>query len=111
MSSPTAISRFITSQDGLKVHVRSHGGVSDAVPVVCLPGLARSGADFEKLAEALATDPRNPRWVVALDSRGRGKSDYDPNPGNYNLAVELADVLAVITALGIGRAVFVGTSR
>src|SRR5262249_41972381 len=43
--------------------------------------------------------------------RGRGKSDYDRNPANYNLQVELADVLAVLTALGIGRAAFVGTSR
>ena len=32
-------------------------------------------------------------------------------PSNYNVAVELADVLAVLTALGIGPAVFVGTSR
>src|SRR5262249_2943533 len=30
---------------------------------------------------------------------------------NYNLQVELADVLSVLTALGIGRAAFVGTSR
>ncbi len=49
--------------------------------------------------------------MLAIDSRGRGKSDYDPNPANYNLAVELADVIAVLTALGIGQAVFVGTSR
>jgi pimeloyl-ACP methyl ester carboxylesterase len=110
--SDVAISRFVTTQDGLKLHVRDYGHDHlSAVPVVCLPGLARSGADFEDLATALATDSRTPRRVLAIDSRGRGKSDYDPNPANYNLAVELADVLAVITALGIGRAVFVGTSR
>src|SRR5262249_31396275 len=63
------------------------------------------------LATALADDPKAPRPVIALDSRGRGKSDYDRNPANYNLNVELADLLAVLTALEVARAVFVGTSR
>jgi pimeloyl-ACP methyl ester carboxylesterase len=112
MSHNTAISRFVTAQDGLKLHVRDWPADEAAsLPVVCLPGLARSGADFDDLAMALANDPQRPRRVLAIDSRGRGKSDYDPNPANYNLAVELGDVLAVVTALGIGQAVFVGTSR
>ena len=98
----------MTAQDGLRLHVRAYGaGASRAVPVVCLPGLARSAADFESLAATLSSD----RQVLALDYRGRGKSDYDRNPANYNLQVELADLLAVLTALGIGRAVFIGTSR
>jgi len=52
-----------------------------------------------------------PRRVFSLDSRGRGQSDYDPDPRNYNLNTELADVLAVLTALDIQPAIFVGTSR
>ncbi len=79
-------------------------------PVVCLPGLARTTADFETLALALSHDPR-PRRVIALDYRGRGLSDYDRDPANYSLAVELADVLAVVTALDVSPAIFVGTSR
>ncbi len=103
-------STFVTAQDGLRLHVRSYGPRSAAaMPVVCLPGLARSGADFEVLAAALTGDRR--RRVLALDLRGRGKSDYDRNPDNYNFNVELSDVLAVITALEVGKAVFVGTSR
>ena len=43
--------------------------------------------------------------------RGRGRSGYDADWRNYNPAVELADVLAVMAALGLERAVFVGTSR
>jgi pimeloyl-ACP methyl ester carboxylesterase len=113
MNHSTAISRFVTAQDGLRLHVRDWRPPDETarLPVVCLPGLARSGADFDDLAMALANDPLRPRRVLAIDSRGRGKSDYDPNPANYNLAVELGDVLAVVTALGIGQAVFVGTSR
>jgi pimeloyl-ACP methyl ester carboxylesterase len=112
MSPDTATSIFIAAQDGLKLHVRSHGPrTAAALPVVCLPGLARTVTDFEVLAAAVASDPRAPRRVLALDSRGRGQSDYDRNPANYSLPVELADVLAMLTALDIARAVFVGTSR
>ena len=102
---------FVTAPDGLKLHVRRHGrrGTS-ALPVVCLPGLARTTADFDELAAALAGREQD-RQVIAVDYRGRGRSEYDRNPDNYSLAVELADLLAVLTALDIGRAVMVGTSR
>jgi pimeloyl-ACP methyl ester carboxylesterase len=103
-------SHFITAPDGLKLHVRQYGeSASPTLPVVCLAGLTRTSADFETLANALSADAG--RRVVALDARGRGRSDYDRNPDNYNLTVELADVVAVLTALEIPRAVFVGTSR
>jgi pimeloyl-ACP methyl ester carboxylesterase len=103
-------SHFLSAQDGLRLHLRAYGSRSaSALPLVCLPGLTRTVADFHVLASALSRDQR--RQVVALDYRGRGRSEYDRNAANYSLAVELADVLAVITALGIGRAVFLGTSR
>jgi pimeloyl-ACP methyl ester carboxylesterase len=102
------VSLFVTAQDGLRLHVCAYGArASAALPVVCLPGLARTAADFESLALTLS----NNRQVLAVDYRGRGKSDYDHNPANYNLQVELADLLAVLSAFGIGRAVFIGTSR
>jgi pimeloyl-ACP methyl ester carboxylesterase len=72
--------------------------------------LARTAADFDALAPALANaQPR--RRVIAIDSRGRGQSDYDSNSENYNVAVELGDVATILTALGIGPAAFVGSSR
>jgi pimeloyl-ACP methyl ester carboxylesterase len=102
----------IGAPDGLRLHVRRYGARSDAtLPVLCLPGLARTGDDFTELAQALTADPADPRCVFAVDYRGRGASEYDRNPGNYSLPVEVADVLAVMTALELSPAIVVGTSR
>jgi pimeloyl-ACP methyl ester carboxylesterase len=81
------------------------------LPIVCLPGLTRNGADFHELATALTRDAAQPRLIITVDSRGRGLSGHDPDPANYSFPVELADVIAVITALEIGQAIFLGTSR
>jgi pimeloyl-ACP methyl ester carboxylesterase len=109
-SAPT--STFISAPDGLRLHARCYGARSaPATPVVCLPGLARTEADFEPLAGALAADVNHPRRVVALDYRGRGQSEYDRDPANYSFQTELADVLAVVTALDCLPAILIGTSR
>jgi len=105
-------SAFVSARDGLRLHARSYGRRSaPGLPVVCLPGLARTEADFETLALALASDASRPRRVIALDYRGRGQSEYDKDPANYNFQVELADMLAVVAALDATPAIFVGTSR
>ena len=76
---------------------------------VCRASRARSPTSTA-LAPALANGtPR--RRVIAIDSRGRGQSDYDGNAENYNLVVELADVVSALIARAIGPAVFVGSSR
>src|SRR5690242_5063003 len=107
--SQSATSIFVSAPDGLKLHARCWGGrAAMGMPVICLPGLARTTADFDALAPALAADGRR---VIAIDSRGRGRSEYDRDPANYNLATELADVLAVATALECLPAIFIGTSR
>ena len=109
---PDFVSHFVRTQDGLNLHVRDYGRRSDVrLPVVCLHGLARTGADFHHLAIALSDDSAGPRQVIAMDYRGRGRSDYDPNAANYNAGVEFNDVLTVLAASGIGRAIFIGTSR
>jgi len=103
---------FVTAQDGLQLYARAHGRRgAPGLPIICLPGLARTGADFDALAAALAGDAAHPHWVVALDYRGRGRSGRDRNPANYNFTTELGDVIAVLDAFDIGRAVFIGTSR
>ena len=104
------VSRFIPARDGLMLHVRCYGEHNNALPVICLPGLTRTTADFDAVALALADHVIHPRRVIALDYRGRGQSGYDPNPANYSLPVDLADVMTVLTTLAACPAVFIGTS-
>ena len=101
-----------TSQDGLKLHTRVYGSEhSSQLPVVCLAGLARTSADFHEIATHLSTHKSKPRQVLALDYRGRGRSDYDSNPAHYDPRIEMQDVQDVLTAVGVHEAVFIGTSR
>ncbi|WP_336813556.1 alpha/beta fold hydrolase [Bosea sp. MMO-172] len=106
------ISRFVSASDGLKLHYRDYGPLAaTTLPVICLPGFARTAADFHEVALALAGDETRPRRVLALDYRGRGLSEYDKNWKNYDIRVELDDLIQVLVAGGIEQAVFVGTSR
>lgn len=103
---------FCQSADGLKLHAKVIGpDNSPALPVLCLPGLTRTTDDFDEIARAIATNPAAPRKVVSVDYRGRGLSDYDPDPAKYAVPVELGDVLAIAASLGISRAILLGTSR
>jgi pimeloyl-ACP methyl ester carboxylesterase len=98
-----------TSADGLALYARdyaAHAGPA-RLPVICIHGLTRNSSDFDELAPIIASLGRR---VLALDMRGRGHSARDPNPANYNPLVYAADVAKLMNDLGIGRAVFVGTS-
>jgi pimeloyl-ACP methyl ester carboxylesterase len=106
------VSRFANASDGLKLHARDYRAANaTALPVVCLPGLTRTAADFHALALALSRDGEAPRRVIAIDSRGRGLSAHDRDPRNYAVPVELNDARTVLAALDVGRAIFIGTSR
>ncbi|TAU88107.1 alpha/beta hydrolase [Rhizobium leguminosarum] len=107
--------RFYTTSDGLRLYARDYlsdqAATAGRLPVLCLPGLTRNTRDFHPLALLLSRDTTVPRRVIALDSRGRGNSAWDDNKANYNLAIEAGDVIAACAALGIERAIFIGTSR
>ena len=95
-----------TSNDGLTLHYRDYAGPSDRPPVLCLHGLTRNSRDFDSLAARLAGDWR----VLTVDFRGRGRSDYDPDPNRYVPQTYAADVLQLLDELSIGKAIFIGTS-
>jgi pimeloyl-ACP methyl ester carboxylesterase len=100
------VDRYWTSSDGLKLHYRDYAGPADRPPIICLPGLTRNARDFEPVADRLAGEWR----VIAVDFRGRGLSEHDPNPANYMPHTYVADILKLLDQLGIADAVFFGTS-
>ena len=97
-----------TSVDGLTLHARDYTPATEKglLPVICLHGLTRNARDFETLAPWIAQ--RN-RRVLAVDVRGRGLSDRDPQ-ASYWLPTYAEDVRGLAEAVGIERAIFLGTS-
>jgi len=100
------------SQDGLQLAARVFDAKgAERLPLLCLPGLSRNSRDFALLGRFFSQHADEPRKVVALDYRGRGLSDADPDWRNYTTSVEAQDVLAAAAVLGVERAIIVGTSR
>ena len=93
--------RFAAS-DGVTLHYDDDGS---GLPVLCLPGLTRNGADFDHVAPQLSA-----HRMIRLDSRGRGKSDW-ADPATYTIPVEAMDVLALLDHLALDEVAILGTSR
>ena len=94
----------ISAWDGLTLHVREWRGDPASSPVLALPGLVRTGADFEDLAEVLG------RRMISLDYMGRGDSARARDPRRYGPEACVRDILDVAAALHLHRAVVIGTS-
>ncbi len=97
---------FVACRDGLRLAVRRWGNWSGhSIPLLCLPGLSRNGADFDSLAAAVA-----PRPIVALDLLGRGMADRVDDPRRYAPGALVSDIRDVTAALGLHHCVLIGTS-
>ncbi len=77
-----------------------------APDLLLMHGLTRSSADFEPLAAHLAGRYR----LIVPDQRGRGLSQWDPDPSQYRPDVYAQDMLALLDGLGVTRACLIGTS-
>ena len=86
----------------VRLHYLDNGG-SRGVPVVLIPGLHGSAENFEAIIEAML-----PRRAIAVSLRGRGKSDVPPV--GYRFENHVADIAAVIEALGPQPVCLVGHS-
>lgn len=71
-------------------------GAEGAPLLLCIHGLSANLCGFTYLAERLAGPHRQ---VVAIDLRGRGRSEVTP-PGTYGLDNHARDVVDVATTLG-----------
>ena len=94
--------RFQTS-DGLSLHFEDTG---TGFPLLCLSGLTRNARDFDFMAQHLPG-----LRLIRLDYRGRGQSDWSPDPQSYTVPREARDVLELLDHLGLERVAVLGTSR
>ena len=93
-----------TTADGLKLTYDVHGA---GMPFLCLAGLTRNMDDFDPVVANFSDRAQ----IIRLDSRGRGASDFDPNPQNYTIPQEASDALALLDHLGLEHVAIIGTSR
>ena len=105
----TFADRRWTSPDGLSLYARDYAAAAGPakLPVIAIHGLTRNSADFGTIAPLIAQSGRR---VLAVDVRGRGRSDRAPDPMTYQPLNYAHDVLALMEQAGIARAVFLGTS-
>ncbi|MEW4468258.1 alpha/beta hydrolase [Parasphingorhabdus sp. JC815] len=98
---------YRSGDDRLTLYARIYEGDGEDKPTLLLMhGLTRNSADFETLAAYLAGRYR----LIVPDQRGRGRSDYDPEPKNYTPEVYVADMMALISGLQLDRIGLIGTS-
>jgi pimeloyl-ACP methyl ester carboxylesterase len=87
---------------GLAFHLRIWS--ENGAPILLLHGLASSAQTWNLLAPLLAPTNR----VIAIDERGHGTSEK-PDTG-YDLPTFVADVHAIVEALGLPKLALVGQS-
>jgi len=98
-------SHYLTCH-GFNIHVTAWGDAS-LPAVIAWHGLARTGRDFDALAEQLSAHYR----VICPDTIGRGLSQWSPNPKHdYSFATYARITLDLMDALHIQQAHWVGTS-
>jgi pimeloyl-ACP methyl ester carboxylesterase len=99
---PDAVSEGHVAHDGARIWYAAYGS---GPPVILLHGgLDHSGNWGYQVPALLASGYR----VIAIDSRGHGRSTRDAGPYTYELMA--SDVLAVMDALHLGKAAFIGWS-
>lgn len=97
---------YRSADDRLDLYARDYHGNGGGTPILMMHGLTRNSADFENIAEIL----RDKHRLIIPDQRGRGRSDYDNNPGNYTPLVYVQDMFALLRSLDIEQVILMGTS-
>lgn len=96
------MTQTFTTPDGTRIAFDDRG---DGLPLLCLPGLTRTMADFDYMLPHLP-----PCRVIRMDYRGRGASQWT-GAATYTVPQEAKDALDLLDHLGLDRAAILGTSR
>jgi esterase len=99
----TAIDRF-TTVNGLRLHYLDWGNAG-APPLIMLHGLRSFAHDWDVVSRQFC----DRYHILALDQRGRGDSNWDPE-GNYFTDVYVSDLEQFVDQLGLNRFVLMGHS-
>ncbi len=87
--------------DGIRLYYETHGR---GQPVVFVHGLGLTADMWRYQIEAIAPSYR----IIALDTRGHGRSDKPPGP--YTMAMYVQDMLGLLDHLGLKAPVVIGLS-
>lgn len=99
--------KYFTNDDGLKQHYRDYDTAPKGAPVIlCMPGLTRNAKDFQFIADHLADRCR----LICIEQRGRGLSDWDPDPTRYSPVTYVGDMMSLLAYLGLETVITIGTS-
>ena len=96
------MTQFFTTSDGTRLAFSDQGA---GLPLLCLPGLTRTMADFDYLIPYLP-----PLRLIRMDYRGRGASQWT-GAASYTVPQEGKDALELLDHLGVAKAAILGTSR
>ncbi|MFZ9200198.1 MAG: alpha/beta fold hydrolase [Paracoccaceae bacterium] len=96
------MTQFFTASDGTRLAFSDQGA---GLPLLCLPGLTRTMADFDYLIPHLP-----PLRLIRMDYRGRGASQWT-GAASYSVPQEGKDALELLDHLGVAKAAILGTSR
>lgn len=95
------------ADDRVAVHVSGALGPG-RIPLVCVPGYNRNMSDYADLLRLLQFGTGGTQPVVLVDLKGRGRSTDRTRAGGYSSITDAADLIDVLRALAVERAIFVG---
>ena len=75
--------------------------------LLCMHGLTRNSREFEDVSPRLADMGYS---VIAVDVRGRGQSDWDPDPTRYLPLAYVNDIFGMLDERGHDKILTLGTS-
>jgi len=96
---------FATSEDGVRIHYEVEG---EGAPLVLMHGTGGSGDSWRQAGYVERLKDRF--QCILVDSRGRGQSDYPREQEAYELRTRVMDLAAVLNALEVRKAHFLGYS-